>query len=326
MRIFSGIQPTGAIHVGNYAGAIINWVGMQDEGECLYCIADYHALTMPHDVAAMHERVLGAALDLLACGIDPKKSQLFVQSQVPEHTELAWILSCSAPIGELNRMTQFKDKSERVESVNAGLFTYPVLMAADILLYKADTVPVGEDQLQHLEVTRVFARRFNATFGQTFIEPKPRMTKATRVMALNDPTKKMSKSLEGSAIMLTDPDEVILRHVKRAVTDVGPKTEEMSPGVKNLFTLLSVFSSPETQAYFQEQYDGGNLRYKELKDALGRDMVAKLAPIRERRAELARDLDTVEDILHQSTLYMRKLAQATIAEVRENVGLRPMRY
>jgi len=202
MRIFSGIQPTGAIHIGNYAGAILNWVRMQGEGECLYSIVDYHALTMPYEPREMPGRVQDAALDLLACGIDPEKAHLFVQSHVPEHTELTWVLACCAPIGELNRMTQFKEKSERVDSINAGLFTYPVLMAADILLYKADTVPVGEDQLQHLEVTRVFARRFNNQFGPTFPEPQPRMTSAPRIMALNDPTRKMSKSLEGSAIMI----------------------------------------------------------------------------------------------------------------------------
>lgn len=321
MRIFSGIQPTGAIHVGNYAGAIQNWVRMQGEGECLYSIVDYHALTMPYETAEMPRRVQEAALDLLACGIDPERSRLFVQSQVPEHTELTWVLSCCASIGELNRMTQFKEKSERVDFINAGLFTYPILMAADILLYKADTVPVGEDQLQHLEVTRVFARRFNSQFGQTFPEPQPRMTEAPRIMALNDPTRKMSKSLEGSAIMLSDSDEVILRHVKRAVTDIGPRTDEMSPGVKNLFTLLKVFSPAETLAHFQEQYEAGNLRYKELKETLGQDMVATLAPIRQRRAELAANPSQVCEILHESARRVRELARATMVEVREKLGL-----
>jgi len=321
MRIFSGIQPTGAIHIGNYAGAILNWVRMQGEGECLYSIVDYHALTMPYEPREMPGRVQDAALDLLACGIDPEKAHLFVQSHVPEHTELTWVLACCAPIGELNRMTQFKEKSERVDSINAGLFTYPVLMAADILLYKADTVPVGEDQLQHLEVTRVFARRFNNQFGPTFPEPQPRMTSAPRIMALNDPTRKMSKSLEGSAIMISDSDEVILRHVKRAVTDVGPKTEEMSPGVKNLFTLLKVFSPAETQAHFNEQYEAGNLRYKDLKEALGQDMVNTLRPIRERRAELAASPGRVCEILHESARRVRGIAQTTMGEIREKLGL-----
>lgn len=321
MKIFSGIQPTGAIHVGNYAGAILNWVRMQGEGECIYSIVDYHAVTMPYAPKEMSVRVREAALDILACGVDPEKAHLFVQSHVPEHTELAWLLSSMAPMGELSRMTQFKEKSERVDSVNVGLFTYPVLQAADILLYKADTVPVGEDQLQHLEVTRVIARRFNAHFGVTFPEPQPRMSTAPRIMALNDPTKKMSKSLEGSAIMLSDPDEVILRHVKRAVTDVGPKTDEMSPGVKNLFTLLDVFSSPETRQHFQEQYEAGSLRYKDLKETIGRDLVEGLRPIRERRNDLAAHPERVCEILHESARYLRGLARATMDEVRDRMGL-----
>lgn len=321
MKVFSGIQPTGAIHIGNYAGAIQNWVKMQDEGECFYSIVDLHALTMPYDQKEMPTRVEEAALDLLACGIDPEKAHLFVQSHVPEHTELAWILSCWAPMGELNRMTQFKEKSERVDAVSVGLYTYPVLQAADILLYKADTVPVGEDQLQHLEVTRVIARRFNNQFGPTFPEPQARMTTAPRIMSLNDPTKKMSKSLEGSAIMLSDSDEVLLRHVKRAVTDVGPKTDEMSPGVKNLFTLLEVFSPKETVKHFQEQYEGGNLRYSELKATLGQDLVNTLRPIRERRQELASQKGRVCEILREGARHLRKVAQATMAEVKDKMGL-----
>lgn len=321
MKVFSGIQPTGAIHLGNYAGALMNWVRMQDEAECIYSIVDLHAITMPFDQKEMPKRVQEAALDILACGVDPAKAHLYVQSHVPEHTELAWILSCWAPMGELNRMTQFKEKSERVDTVSVGLYTYPVLQAADILLYKADVVPVGEDQLQHLEVTRVIARRFNNQFGPTFPEPQPKMTTATRIMALNDPTKKMSKSLEGSAIMLSDTDEAVLRHVKRAVTDLGPKTDEMSPGVKNLFTLLEVFSAPETLKHFQEQYEGGNLRYKDLKETLGRDLVNALRPIRERRAELARDPGRVCDILHESARYLRGIARTTMAEVKEKMGL-----
>lgn len=321
MKVFSGIQPTGAIHIGNYAGAIQNWVKMQDEGECFYSIVDLHALTMPYDQKEMPTRVAEAALDLLACGIDPEKAHLFVQSHVPEHTELAWILSCWAPMGELNRMTQFKEKSERVDAVSVGLYTYPVLQAADILLYKADTVPVGEDQLQHLEVTRVIARRFNNQFGPTFPEPQARMTTAPRIMSLNDPTKKMSKSLEGSAIMLSDSDEVLLRHVKRAVTDVGPKTDEMSAGVKNLFTLLEVFSPKETVKHFQEQYEGGNLRYSELKATLGQDLVNTLRPIRERRQELASQKGRVCEILREGAKHLRQVAQATMAEVKDKMGL-----
>ncbi|MDO5296682.1 MAG: tryptophan--tRNA ligase [bacterium] len=325
MRIFSGIQPTGAIHIGNYAGAIQNWVRLQDEHECIFCICDYHALTTVNDGERLRRQVADAALDLLACGLDVHKCRLFVQSQVPEHTELAWILSCCASIGELNRMTQFKEKSERSEFVNAGLFTYPILMAADILLYKAELVPVGEDQLQHLEVARVFARHFNNVFGQTFPEPQSRLTAATRVMALNDPSKKMSKSIPGSTIMLTDSDEVIRRQIKKAVTDVGGAGETMSPGVANLFNLLKIFSTPETVAFFEEQYKEGALRYGDLKKTLGDDIAAKLSVIRERRQELAKDPGLVEDMLVDSAKQVRCLARQTLDEVREKVGYSPLK-
>ena len=324
MRIFSGIQPTGAIHIGNYAGAIQNWVRLQDEHECIFCICDYHALTTVNDGERLRRQVYEAALDLLACGLDPEKCRLFVQSQVPEHTELAWILSCCASIGELNRMTQFKEKSERSEFINAGLFTYPILMAADILLYKAELVPVGEDQLQHLEVARVFARHFNKVFGQTFPEPQSRLTAATRVMALNDPLKKMSKSIAGSTIMLTDSDDVIRRQIKRAVTDTGAQSGTMSPGVANLFNLLKIFSSPETVAHFEEQYNSGALRYGDLKKVLGDDMVAKLSVIRERRQELAQKPEMVEAILSSSAKQVRKMARQTLDEVRDKVGYSPI--
>lgn len=325
MRIFSGIQPTGAIHIGNYAGAIQNWVRLQDEHECIFCICDYHALTTVNDGERLRRQVAEAALDLLACGLDTEKCRLFVQSQVPEHTELAWILSCCASMGELNRMTQFKEKSEHTDFINAGLFTYPILMAADILLYKAELVPVGEDQLQHLEVARVFARHFNNVFGQTFPEPQSRLTAATRVMALNDPSKKMSKSIPGSTIMLTDSDEVIRRQIKKAVTDVGGAGEAMSPGVANLFNLLKIFSASETVEFFEEQYKSGSLRYGDLKKTLGDDIAAKLGVIRERRAELAKDPDLVEDMLNDSAKQVRRLARTTLDEVREKVGYSPIK-
>lgn len=325
MRIFSGIQPTGAIHIGNYAGAIQNWVRLQDEHECIFCICDYHALTTVNDGERLRRQVYEAALDLLSCGLDVKKCRLFVQSQVPEHTELSWILSCCASIGELNRMTQFKEKSERSEFINAGLFTYPILMAADILLYKAELVPVGEDQLQHLEVARVFARHFNNVFGQTFPEPQSRLTAATRVMALNDPAKKMSKSIPGSTIMLTDSDDVIRKQIKKAVTDVGGSGESMSPGVANLFNLLKIFSTPETVAFFEEQFREGKLRYGDLKKTLGDDIAARLGTFRQRRQELESKPGLVKDILADSAAQVRKIARQTLDEVREKVGYSPLR-
>lgn len=325
MRIFSGIQPTGAIHIGNYAGALQNWVRLQDEHECIFCICDYHALTTVNDGERLRRQVYEAALDLLSCGLDVKKCRLFVQSQVPEHTELSWILSCCASIGELNRMTQFKEKSERSEFINAGLFTYPILMAADILLYKAELVPVGEDQLQHLEVARVFARHFNNVFGQTFPEPQSRLTAATRVMALNDPAKKMSKSIPGSTIMLTDSDDVIRKQIKKAVTDVGGSGESMSPGVANLFNLLKIFSTPETVAFFEEQFREGKLRYGDLKKTLGDDIAARLGTFRQRRQELEGEPGLVQDILADSAAQVRKIARQTLDEVREKVGYSPLR-
>jgi tryptophanyl-tRNA synthetase len=298
--VFSGIQPSGSIHIGNYAGALHNWVKLQEEMECIFCIVDLHAITAPYDVKQMPRRVLDAALDILACGIDPQRSLLFVQSHVPQHTELAWMLSAVAPLGELNRMTQFKEKSERVDAVSVGLFSYPVLQAADILLYKADTVPVGEDQLQHLELTREIARRFNTRFGE---------------------------SIEGSAIMLSDSEEVIKRHIKRAVTDVGVSepaadgVREMSPGVKNLFTLLEVTGSPEIVAQLQADYDANKLRYSDLKGALTEAMLTHLLPIRERRAELAAHPDVVVDTLQASAQELRRRAEMTLQQVRACMGL-----
>ncbi|MCE7871838.1 tryptophan--tRNA ligase [bacterium CPR1] len=321
--VFSGIQPTGAIHVGNFAGAISNWVRLQQEMDCIFCIVDYHSLTVAYEASEMPRRVMDAALDILACGIDPERSRLFVQSHVPEHTELAWVLSCVAPMGELNRMTQFKEKSERVDWVNLGLYAYPVLQAADILLYKADVVPVGEDQVQHLEVTREIARRFNHQFGDTFPEPKPRLTRAARIMTLSDPTRKMSKSIEGSAIMLTDSEESIRKQIKRAVTDVGPPLEPgtMSPGVANLYSLLEVFAPAEVYARFKGDYERGELRYKDLKESLTEEMLRVLAPIRERRRELAARPGEVCRILKESAADLRARARMTMGEVREKLGL-----
>jgi len=322
VRVFSGIQPTGAIHLGNYAGAIRNWVQLQEENECIFCIVDYHAMTMPYEPKELQRKIHEAALDVLACGVDPEKSIFYVQSAVPQHTELAWILSCVAPMGELNRMTQFKEKSERLESVNVGLFTYPVLQAADILLYKGEAVPVGEDQLQHLEITREIARRFNGTFGGEILpEPKPLLTSAPRIMSMNDPTRKMSKSLEGSAIMLGDTDDAIKKAVKRAVTDVGPKTDEMSPGVQNLFVLLEVFGTGEAHRKLMADYEAGGLRYSDLKGELTEALLAWIGPVRERRAELAARPGRVKEILAAGGAECRKRADATLKEVRAAAGL-----
>ncbi len=322
-RVFSGIQPTGAIHIGNYVGAVRNWVRLTREHECYFSIVDLHAITIPYEVKELPARIYEAALDLLAAGLDPERCVLFVQSYVPEHTELCWLFNTLASVGALERMTQFKDKSEQFrENVNVGLFDYPVLQAADILLYKADLVPVGEDQLQHLELSREIARRFNHHFGDTFPEPKPALTPAARVMALNEPTRKMSKSIPGSFISLADTDQEIRKKVNRAVTDVGPLEGEMSPGVKNLFTLLEAFGTPEQVAHFQAQYDAGSLRYSELKPAVGEAIAGELAPIRERRAALASEPGGVWEILDAGAERARVVARRTMEEARERMGLR----
>jgi tryptophanyl-tRNA synthetase len=321
-RVFSGIQPTGAIHIGNYVGAVRNWVRLQSQADCYFCIVDYHAITIPYEPKEMPVRVFEAALDILAAGLDPERCVFFVQSHVPEHTELAWIFNSLTSMGALERMTQFKEKSERLDYVNAGLFTYPVLQAADILIYKAGVVPVGEDQLQHLELTREIARRFNHYYGRLFPEPKAELTPAARVMALNDPTRKMSKSIPGSFISLSESEKEIRKKISRAVTDAGPVEGEMGPGVKNLFTLLEAFASPEQVAYFRAQYDAGTLRYSELKPAVADAVVAELAPIRARREELAADPERVWRILEAGAERARAVAVETMREVRSAMGLR----
>lgn len=323
-RIFSGIQPSGSIHVGNYLGAIKNWTQLQYEYESIFCIVDLHAITVPYDPRELPERVIDLAATLIAAGIDPERATLFVQSMVPEHTELSWLLTCLTPVGMLERMTQYKEKAARQqrESVGAGLLCYPVLMAADIMLYKADLVPVGEDQIQHLELTREIVRKFNRLFGETFPEPQPHVTQAARVKALSDPTRKMSKSIPGGAVALAEEPEVIRKLVRRAVTDAGPQPAgEMSPGVKNLFLLLESFAAPDVVQKFKEDYDRGELRYVELKDAVAEAMIAGLAPIRERRAELLARREQLRELLNEGARCARRIAQETMREVRERMGL-----
>src|SRR5690606_19476529 len=316
-RVFSGIQPTGQLHVGNYLGAIRSWVAMQAEHDCVFSIVDLHAMTVPYDPAELPKRVLATAATLIGCGIDPERSVLYVQSHVREHTELCWILNCITPLGSLQRMTQFKDKAKQhQENVNAGLLNYPILQAADILLYKASLVPVGEDQVQHLELSRDLARRFNYLFGETFPQPQPHLTRAARVMALNDPTRKMSKSIPGSYVALTAPPDEIQSLIRRAVTDTGPRGETMSPGVANLFTLLESFSAPETVAHFRTAYEQGTLRYVDLKQQLAEDMTKALAPIRERYLELMSRPGELREILAHGAQRARAIARETMEEVR----------
>ncbi len=326
-RIFSGIQPTGVVHLGNYVGAMRQWAHLQKEIESIFCIVDLHAITTSYEPAELFQRVIETAAVNIAAGIDPARSVLFVQSHVPEHTELMWLLNVITPVGQLERMTQYKDKSRRAKTgIMAGLLNYPVLQAADVLLYKASLVPVGEDQVQHVELMRDIAERFNKQFGETFPLPAVRLTQGARVLALNDPTKKMSKSEPGSYIALTDSPEAIRKAIRSAVTDPGPpapgsKLESASAGVTNLFTLLEVFA-PDRAREFRVAYEQGTIRYSEMKQVLADAVVATLAPIRERYEALTRNHDQVQDILADGARRARPMAQATMEEVREKMGLR----
>lgn len=323
MRIFSGIQPTGALHIGNYFGAIQRWVELQKEDECIYCIVDYHALTNEDTVPAeLRATRRDLALDLLACGVDPERSILYVQSAVPEHTELCWIVGCVASHGDLTRMTQFKQKSAEQEFINGGLFYYPVLQAADILLFRADHVPVGEDQVQHLEEARRIARRFNLRFGNTFPEPEPILGEGARIMSLADPERKMSKSAgPDHYIGLMEPEGSIRKKVRSAVTDVGlAPGQAMSPGVANLFSLLELVAPDDVVASFRRDHAAGKLLYRDLKEALFTHLADALRPIRERRQELE-EMGTGDELLATGAQRARAIARETMREVRFRVGL-----
>jgi len=327
VRVFSGIQPTGVVHIGNYVGAIRQWAQLQREFESYFCIVDLHAITVPYDPAEFPQRVLEAAAANVAAGIDPTQSVLFVQSHVPEHCELMWLLNVLTPVGQLERMTQYKEKSRRAKTgVMAGLLNYPVLQAADVLLYKASLVPVGEDQVQHVELMRDIAERFNKQYGETFPLPAARLTKGARIMALNDPTAKMSKSVPGSYIALVEDPESIRKKVRAAVTDPGPpakgsKLDDASPGVANLFTLLEVFA-PQRYPEFAEAYHRGAIRYSEMKQVLADAIVETFAPVRDRYGQLVRRPDEVRDILSDGARRAHPVAETTMDEVRKKMGLR----
>jgi tryptophanyl-tRNA synthetase len=322
-RVFSGIQPTGTAHIGNYLGAIRNWVAEQDVYDNIYCIVDLHALTVPREPDELRAGVRQLAATLLACGIDPKRSALFVQSHVHEHAELTWIFDCVTPLGWLNRMTQFKTKAgEDREAANAGLYTYPVLQAADILLYQAEAVPVGEDQRQHIELARDIAATFNHRFGQTFVEPRALIRKeGARIMALDDPTRKMSKSdAEPSYIALLDTPEVIRRKIARATTD-SQRTivfDESRPGIYNLLTIYRLLGD-ETPEQIEREYEGKG--YKEFKAALADRVVAALEPIQLHYAELMADPAELDRLLAAGADKVRPIAVQTLRTAKERVGL-----
>jgi tryptophanyl-tRNA synthetase len=327
--VLSCIQPTAEMHIGNYFGAVKNWVALQELHECIYGIVDLHAITMPYDPAELHANTERMVIELLACGIDPEKSILFIQSLVPEHAELCWILGCLCPYGELSRMTQFKDKSELLESgksfISAGLFTYPVLQAADILIYRAMYVPVGKDQEQHLELSRDLARRFNSQFGaQFFPEPRPLFTETPKLMSLVDPTKKMSKSAgERHYIGLFEDERSIRAKIKSAVTDSGelPPGAEMSAGVTNLFEILKACGNMEDAAAMQKDYDTGKRQYSELKEVTANALVELTSQLRARRQEISADAAGVKAKVKEMSNKARHIARETLTEVRGLIGL-----
>jgi len=362
-RVLSLIQPTGDMHIGNYLGAVANWVKLQETHTCIFGVVDLHAMTMAFDPAVLRRNTEEMVIELLAAGLDPEKCTLMIQSLIPEHTELCWLFNCLTPMGDLYRMTQFKDKSDQIEKdggafISAGLFDYPVLMAADILVYRADRVPVGKDQVQHLELSREIARRFNATFGDYFPEPAPLLTESAKVMSLAEPTKKMSKSLgDKHVIGLFEEEASVRKKVKTAVTDsnmaklaldtmkaatnaviadkVGKKEEAAawaaeaalsatslaSPGVANMLEMLKACGKNDVAADFKSEYIAGTLKYVRLKEAVADALVELTSGMRSRRAELLADPSYVHKVVQDGSAKAREIARETLKEVRKMMGL-----
>lgn len=325
-RIFSGMQPSGVITLGNYLGALNNWTKLQDEYDCLYCIVDMHAITVRQDPAKLRKQARDLLVQYLAVGLDPEKNIIYYQSHAPQHAELAWILNCYTYMGELNRMTQFKDKSAKhAENINAGLFTYPVLMAADILLYQTDLVPVGEDQRQHLEITRDIAGRFNSIYGDTFKIPEAYIGKVgAKIMALQEPTKKMSKSDENqnNIITLMDDPKVIMNKIKRAMTDSDNEVRfsEEKPGISNLLGIYCAVTGSTIEAA-EREFVG--LGYGAFKTAVGEAVVADLEPIQKRVKELEANKDYLDAIIKSGAEKAGRLAERTLTKVQKKVGFPP---
>jgi tryptophanyl-tRNA synthetase len=334
-RIFSGIQPSGELHIGNYLGAVKNWAQLQHQFESIFCIVDYHAIIGQYDPESLRQRRKDMAISLLSAGLDPNVCSLFVQSHVPEHTELAWILNTITPLGELERQTQFKEKAQRQESVVAGLLNYPVLQAADILLYRADAVPVGEDQVQHLELSRVVSRRWNALFGRPtgrknedgsdereefFPEPKPLLAPTRRIMGL-DGQSKMSKSM-GNTIGLLESPESIWAKLRPAVTDPKRirKTDPGTPEVCNIYHLHKAFSAPATVQHVAVQCSTAGWGCIDCKKVLAESMETELVPIRRRAEELVSKPNEIEDALAAGADHCRGLARETMKDVRDRMG------
>ncbi len=324
--IFSGVQPSGVLTIGNYLGAIKNWVKLQDEYNCYYCVVDMHALTVRQDAANLRKRCLDTMALLLAAGLDPEKNIIYFQSHVSCHTELMWVLNCFTYLGELSRMTQFKEKSERhADNINAGLYTYPVLMAADILLFESDLVPVGADQKQHLEITRDIAQRFNNIYGDVFVVPVPYIPKAgARVMSLADPTAKMSKSdeNENAYISLLDPPDAIQRKFKRAVTDSDGqiKYSEDKPGVSN---LMSIYSAVTGQTFEQIEAEFEGLGYGALKPRVADAVCAELEPLQQRYAAIRADKAYLNQVIQSGAERAGKNAVRMLRKVYKKIGVAP---
>ncbi len=321
-RIFSGIQPSGELTLGSYMGAIRNWVSLQDEYDCLYCIVDMHAITVRQDPATLRRRSVDQLAQYIACGLDPKKNIMFIQSHVPQHAELGWILGCYTQFGELSRMTQFKMKSQQhADNITAGLFTYPVLMAADILLYQADLVPVGEDQKQHVELTRDIAQRFNGLYSDTFVLPEPFIPKmGARLMSLDDPTTKMSKSLPEGCVNLMDTPEVIMKKFKRAVTDceTAVKFDKVNKaGISNLLTIYCA-ATGKTVAEAEAAFAGQG--YGVFKPAVGEAVVELLRPIREESQRIMADKAYLESVYREGAERAKYLANKTLSKVHRKIG------
>ncbi len=322
-RIFSGVQPSGKLTLGNYLGALRNFPLLQEDYECVYCVVDMHAITVRQDPATLRRATLEVLAQYIACGLDPEKSTLFIQSHVPAHAELAWVLNCNTMFGELSRMTQFKDKSAKhADNVNAGLFDYPVLMAADILLYQADLVPVGVDQLQHIEITRDIAARFNHNYSDTFVMPNAYMPKeGAKIFSLQEPNRKMSKSDENanSFILLMDKPDDIMRKFKRAVTDSegSVRTGEGKEAITNLMTIYSI-ASGKSMAEVEAEFAGRG--YADFKPAVGEAVVELLRPIRETTEDLLKNKDYLESVYTQGAERANYMARKTLDKVYRKVG------
>lgn len=319
-KVFSAIRPSGELHLGNYLGAIKQWVELQHKHTCFFAVADYHAITTPFDPKKLPAFTEDLVAWFLAAGLDPKKVTLFRQSDVPEHTELAWLLTAITPLGELERMTQFKEKiTQQKGTVAAGLLSYPALMAADIILYETELVPVGEDQVQHIEFTRETVRRFNNRFGKLFVEPKPLLTTLPRIMSLTNPSEKMSKT-GASGIALADPPKIIERKIMAAVTDTKPTPGVVSAGVANLFGILELFDKT-LGSRLRREYDQGELKYLTLKQALASAVIKELTPLQKEHDRIVGQRGSVAAVLAEGAIKAQPVARKNLNQAKKMMGL-----